>query len=391
MGSTVPVGSKDDGAVCDVEFRAVTKRFGSLTAVDGVSLRVQQGEFLSLLGPSGCGKTTSLRMIAGFEQPDEGEILIAGVDAVGTPPYRRNVNTVFQQYALFPHMSVLDNVAYGLKQRKVGKADRYTKARQVLELVRLTGREKHRPAMLSGGQQQRVALARALVMDPRVLLLDEPLGALDLKLRKEMQIELKRIQNEVGITFIYVTHDQEEALSMSDRVAVMSNGRIEQLDEPRTIYDRPLTPFVADFIGDMNFFDGDVVEAADGGYAATIGSGVVVRGRGHAVRGTRVRLGVRPERMVAVPGSPNGSANTSGAEVITKMYLGDQIQIVARLVTGADVIVREQRASADPALDTIHPGDTISISWDEAAPLLLGDASEPAPPGAVGEGGEDQS
>ena len=230
-------------------------------------------------------------MIAGFEQPDEGEILIGGVDAVGAPPYKRDVNTVFQQYALFPHMSVLDNVAYGLKQRKVGKAERQAKALQALELVQLTAREKHRPAMLSGGQQQRVALARALVMNPRVLLLDEPLGALDLKLRKEMQIELKRIQEQVGITFIYVTHDQEEALSMSDRVAVMSNGVIEQLDEPRAIYDRPLTPFVADFIGDMNFLVGDVAEAADGGFAVTVGSGIVVRGRGPRGQGNE-----RPRR-----------------------------------------------------------------------------------------------
>jgi spermidine/putrescine transport system ATP-binding protein len=314
-------------------------------------------------------------LIAGFEQPDEGEILIAGMDMVGAPPYKREVNTVFQQYALFPHMSVLDNVAYGLKQRKVGQAERHAKAYEALQLVHMTGREKHRPAMLSGGQQQRVALARALVMNPRVLLLDEPLGALDLKLRKEMQIELKRIQEQVGITFIYVTHDQGEALSMSDRVAVMSNGLIEQIDEPRAIYDRPLTPFVADFIGDMNFLDGQVTDTMDGGFTVGVGPGVVVRGRGPAVRGSSVRVGIRPERMVAVPGPPSGVANSGGAEVITKMYLGDQIQIVARLVGGKDVIVREQRASADPALDTIHPGDQITINWDEAAPLLLGEAS----------------
>src|SRR5438132_272895 len=332
-----------DGAY-DVELHAVTKRFGSLKAVDGVNLRVRKGEFLSLLGPSGCGKTTSLRLIAGFEQPDAGEILIGGVDAVGLPPYKRDVNTVFQQYALFPHVSVQDNVAYRLKQRKVGKAERHDQARTALELVQLRGRNTHRPSMLSGGQQQRVALARALVMNPRVLLLDEPLGALDLKLRKEMQIELKRIQGQVGITFIYVTHDQEEALSMSDRVAVMSNGVIEQLDEPRAIYDRPLTPFVADFIGDMNFLDGQVAESADGGFALDAGAGVVVRGRGHAERGARVRLGIRPERMVAVPGAPDGNANSAAGEVITKMYLGDQIQIVATLANGRDVIVREQRA-----------------------------------------------
>jgi spermidine/putrescine transport system ATP-binding protein len=359
----------------DVELHAVTKRFGSLTAVNAVTLKVRSGEFLSLLGPSGCGKTTSLRLIAGFEQPDEGEILIGGMDAVNSPPYTRDVNTVFQHYALFPHMSVLDNVAYGLKQRKVGKQQRHAKAREALELVRMTGRENDRPAMLSGGQQQRVALARALVMNPRVLLLDEPLGALDLKLRKEMQIELKRIQHQVGITFIYVTHDQEEALSMSDRVAVMSNGVIEQLDEPRTIYDRPLTPFVADFIGDMNFLDGEVAEAADGGFAIDAGAGIVVRGRGDAVKGTRARVGLRPERIVAAPGVSGGTANTATAEVITKMYLGDQIQIVAMLTGGRNVVVREQRTSAHATLDTINPGDQIAVSWDETAPLLLGEAA----------------
>jgi len=367
----------------DVELRAVTKRFGALTAVDALSLSIRHGEFISLLGPSGCGKTTTLRLIAGFEQPDEGEILIGGTDAVGTPPYRRDVNTVFQAYALFPHMSVLDNVAYGLKQRKVGKRERHTRARAVLELVQLTGREDNRPSMLSGGQQQRVALARALVLDPRVLLLDEPLGALDLKLRKEMQIELKRIQQEVGITFIYVTHDQEEALSMSDRVAVMSEGVIEQLDDPRAIYDRPLTAFVADFIGDMNFLDGKVVESAGGGFAVDAGSGVVVRGRGDAAKGERIRIGLRPERLVAAAEEPRGVANSAGARVVTKMYLGDQIQVVATLVNGASVVVREQRARADPALDTIHPGDRITISWDEAAPMLLGQALPAATTGAT--------
>ncbi len=378
---TLGVSSPNGGRAYDVELRAVTKRFGSLTAVDAVNLKVRKGEFLSLLGPSGCGKTTSLRLIAGFEQPDEGEILIGGRDAAGAPPYKREVNTVFQQYALFPHMSVLDNVAYGLKQRKIGKSERHAKAYEALELVHMTGREKHRPAMLSGGQQQRVALARALVMNPRVLLLDEPLGALDLKLRKEMQIELKRIQAQVGITFIYVTHDQGEALSMSDRVAVMSNGVIEQIDEPRAIYDRPLTPFVADFIGDMNFLVGEVAEAADGGFAVDVGSGIVVRGRGQAVKGTRVRVGIRPERIAAAPGASRGTANSATAEVITKMYLGDQIQIVAKLPISSNVVVREQRASADPALDTIHPGDHIALSWDEAAPLFLGEAVPPATDG----------
>jgi spermidine/putrescine ABC transporter ATP-binding subunit len=355
----------------DIEFRGVTKRFGDLVAVDDVDLRVRKGEFLSLLGPSGCGKTTSLRMMAGFEQPDEGEIIIGGVNAVGIPPYRRDVNTVFQSYALFPHMSVLDNVAYGLKQRRVGKAERYARAQETLELVQLTGRERHRPSMLSGGQQQRVALARALVMRPRVLLLDEPLGALDQKLRKEMQVELKRIQETVGITFVYVTHDQEEALSMSDRVAVMSSGHIEQLDEPRVIYDSPLTPFVAQFIGEMNFFTGEVADVSDGLFTLDVGAGVTLCGYGAVEPGARVTVGVRSERMMAKPGTEDRACNILAADVITKMYLGDQIQIVVQLENGSHVIVREQRAVADPALDTIQPGERITVSWDESAPHVL--------------------
>jgi spermidine/putrescine transport system ATP-binding protein len=368
----------------DVAFRGVTKRFGSLTAVDDVNLEVRKGEFLSLLGPSGCGKTTSLRLMAGFEQPDEGEILIGGVNAVGIPPYRRDVNTVFQSYALFPHMSILDNVAYGLKQRGVSKAERYERAREALELVQLTGRDKHRPAMLSGGQQQRVALARALVMNPRVLLLDEPLGALDQKLRKEMQVELKRIQETVGITFVYVTHDQEEALSMSDRVAVMSSGHIEQLDDPRAIYDRPMTPFVAEFIGEMNFFQGEVTAADEGSFRVDTGSGIVVRGRGSAPVGERITLGIRSERMIAAGDRAAQEAcaasgfNCAPAEVLTKMYLGDQIQIVARLIDGSNVVVREQRADADPALDNVQPGDGITVSWDDTAPHVMSAAQTAA-------------
>ena len=368
-----------DGAY-DVELRSVTKRFGDFTAVDNVTLRVRHGEFLSLLGPSGCGKTTTLKLISGSEQPDEGEVLIGGQDAVGIPPYRRDVNTVFQQYALFPHMSILDNVAYGLKQRKLSKAERYPPSREALELVQLSGRDQHRPAQLSGGQQQRVALARALVLNPRVLLLDEPLGALDLKLRKEMQIELKRIQQQVGITFVYVTHDQGEALSMSDRIAVMSNGRIEQLGEPREIYDRPTTAFVADFIGDMNFLDGG-------------------RGRvgGRRLRGgcRRVDRHSRPRRAAPrrAPAArhPAGAAarasrkraarapNTAPAEVVAKMYLGDQLQLVARLANGAEVVVREQRVNADPALEDLNQGDRIVVEWDETAPLLLPGAFGPDP------------
>jgi spermidine/putrescine transport system ATP-binding protein len=370
------VSSGGHGSVYDVEFRAVTKRFGDLTAVNAVSFQVQQGEFLSLLGPSGCGKTTSLRMIAGFEQPDEGEILIGGVDAVGTPPYKRDVNTVFQQYALFPHMTILDNVAYGMKQQRIPKPDRYARAREALELVRLTGREKHRPSMLSGGQQQRVALARALVNRPRVLLLDEPLGALDLKLRKEMQIELTRIQQQVGITFIYVTHDQGEALSMSDRIAVMSDGVIEQLDTPAEIYDRPLTAFVADFIGEMNFLDGTITEVSAGEFDLDTGTGVVVRARGEATRGQPARVGIRPARLSIAPLSAKEAINAARAVVDTKMYLGDEVQVVATLDGGTQMVIREQRAGGDAPHDAIRPGDPITIQWDRTAPVLL--AEQPA-------------
>ena len=239
----------------DVELRGVTRRFGDVAAVDALDLAVVKGEFLSLLGPSGCGKTTTLRLIAGFERPDAGVVLIDGSDVSRLPPYRRPVNTVFQSYALFPHLSVLDNVAYGLKQRRIPRRDRRARAQEMLELVHLRDVGTRRPRELSGGQQQRVALARALVMSPKVLLLDEPLGALDLQVRKALQIELKRIQETVGITFVYVTHDQEEALAMSDRVAVMNRGRIEQLAPPQEIYDTPATEFVAAFIGDTNFVD----------------------------------------------------------------------------------------------------------------------------------------
>src|SRR4051812_10260839 len=292
-----PGAAAAEAGETDVEFRAVTKRFGSLVAVNAVNLRVHKGEFLSLLGPSGCGKTTSLRMIAGFEQPDEGEILIGGRDVAGTPPYKRDVNTVFQQYALFPHMSILDNVSYGLKQRKVGKRERHQKAGEALELVQLTGRDKHRPAMLSGGQQQRVALARALVMNPRVLLLDEPLGALDLKLRKEMQIELKRIQDQVGITFIYVTHDQEEALSMSDRVAVMNGGRVEQAGPPRAVYEEPETLFVADFLGVSNLIQATAEGPSGDGCQVRIGERTLVAGCGATDARGEVKAMIRPERV----------------------------------------------------------------------------------------------
>src|SRR5213080_2474987 len=335
---------------CDVEFRNVTKRFGSVRAVDGVNLKVRKGEFLSLLGPSGCGKTTSLRMIAGFEQPDEGEILIGGRDVAGTPPYKRDVNTVFQQYALFPHMSILDNVSYGLKQRKIGKRERHQRAREALELVQLTGRERHRPAMLSGGQQQRVALARALVMNPRVLLLDEPLGALDLKLRQEMQIELKQIQQQVGITFVYVTHDQEEALTMSDRLAVMANGRIEQIGSPVEVYERPATEFVAGFIGISN------VLLRDG-----------------------VRFVVRPEkiRMLAEGEQPAAGMTVEPGQVEEVIYVGMSTRYVVRLDRGEQLVTVRQNMDAIGDARRFE-GRPVRLAWTPDHTYVLGNGGRKA-------------
>jgi spermidine/putrescine ABC transporter ATP-binding subunit len=355
------------GASPDVVLRGVTKRFGDLVAVDHIDLEVHPGEFLALLGPSGCGKTTTLRMIAGFDEPTEGEIEIGGRSAVGIPPNKRDVNTVFQAYALFPHLTVLDNVAYGLKQRKVGKEDRYRQAQEALELVHLTGREQAKPAQLSGGMQQRVALARALVMNPKVLLLDEPLGALDQKLRKAMQVELKRIQRDVGITFIVVTHDQEEAMAMADRIAVMDAGRIDQLAVPSEIYDRPATPFVADFIGDMNHLEGTLERDADSLVAsvgtARFGIGRVVE---EAAVGDRVKLGLRPEEVHA-----NTRGEGTPATCQTAMVLGHNLQIVAVLETGEEMVARQRRAG-DERLSDIAPGDKLWLGWSPTAALLLG-------------------
>jgi ABC-type Fe3+/spermidine/putrescine transport system ATPase subunit len=327
----------------DVELVGVTKRFGTVAAVDALDLEVRPGEFLSLLGPSGCGKTTTLRLIAGFERPDEGEIRIGGRDVSALPPYKREVNTVFQSYALFPHLTVGENVAYGLKQRGLARRERRARASEMLELVRLSGFEARKPRQLSGGQQQRVALARALVMQPRVLLLDEPLGALDLKVRRELQIELKRIQEEIGITFVYVTHDQEEALAMSDRVAVMNAGRIEQLGAPREIYDRPATRFVADFIGETNF----------------------IRQAGEIVA-------VRPEHVRLTRTAPAGDSGL-GATVVATMVIGSAVQCVVRTEDGQDVLVREQRVRGETGAESMREGERVFVSWasDEALELEM--------------------
>ena len=283
-----------------VEIRSLTKRFGDATAVDTVSLDIRRGEFFSLLGPSGCGKTTLLRMIGGFELPTEGSLRINGADMTRVPPYRRPVNMVFQHYALFPHLTVEQNIAFGMRYRGVARGAEGPKIDDALKLVQLSGFEKRRPHELSGGQRQRVALARALALEPEVLLLDEPLGALDQKLRKEVQVQLKHLQRALGITFVFVTHDQEEALTMSDRIAVMNRGRVEQVDESSRVFERPATEFVANFMGASNFFAARVREAAAGSVALALAAGGEVR---LAVEGTRYRAGedvrfvVRPEKL----------------------------------------------------------------------------------------------
>jgi ABC-type Fe3+/spermidine/putrescine transport system ATPase subunit len=329
----------------DVALEKVTKRFGSVVAVEAVDLEVARGEFVSLLGPSGCGKTTTLRLIAGFEQPDEGGIRIADRDVEGLPPYRRNVNTVFQSYALFPHLRVLDNVAYGLRNRRLPKEERRQRAREMIDLVRLEGIEQRKPAELSGGQQQRVALARALVMDPQVLLLDEPLGALDLSVRKQLQIELKRIQSEVGVTFVYVTHDQEEALAMSDRVAVMNRGHIEQIGTPQEIYDSPGSEFVAAFIGDTNI-----------------------------IRRDGATIAVRAERM-RVQRAPAGSGTWLAGEVLARMVIGSAVQCVVRADDGQHLLVREQRTDVNGEAESLNEGERVVVGWSDDAALLLAGAN----------------
>jgi ABC-type Fe3+/spermidine/putrescine transport system ATPase subunit len=326
----------------DVELVGVTRRFGAVAAVDAIDLEVHPGEFLSLLGPSGCGKTTTLRLIAGFERPDQGEVRIGGRDVSRVPPYKRDVNTVFQSYALFPHLSVLENVGYGLKQRGLGRSERRNRATEMLELVRLSGFGDRKPRQLSGGQQQRVALARALVMHPRVLLLDEPLGALDLKVRKELQIELKRIQEEIGITFVYVTHDQEEALAMSNRVVVMNAGHIEQIGAPREIYDRPATEWIASFIGDTNFLRTD--------------------GRDVAIRPERLRVTREGEGLEG--------------RVSTTMIIGPMVQCLIRLDDGQEVLVREQRSGSESGVEALAEGERVIVSWASEEALELEGGNE---------------
>jgi spermidine/putrescine transport system ATP-binding protein len=363
----------------EVGLYGVTKRFGDMVAVDDVTITVGRGEFFSMLGPSGCGKTTSLRMIAGFEEPDSGRVELTGRDIVGVPPYKRNVNTVFQSYALFPHLTVADNVAFGLRRKKVSKSEVRDRVRRYLDLVQLNGYDDRRPSQLSGGQQQRVALARALVNEPAVLLLDEPLGALDLKLRKQMQLELMRIQREVGVTFVYVTHDQEEALVMSDRLAVMSQGRVEQVGYPEDIYERPATRFVAGFIGTSNIVEAAVtgrvgeflqVEAAPGDRL------LVPAPTDRSVSpGDRLSFTVRPEKLRVVAETEVVADNfcTVSGTVVDVVYQGVSTQLVIRTDTGTTLVVFRQ--NSERVSDAGVPGTRARIVWDPEFNVVL--ANEP--------------
>ena len=324
----------------------LVKRFGDFTAVDGLNLDMPSGEFFSLLGPSGCGKTTTLRMIAGFERPTEGSILLDGENVASTPPHKRNVNTVFQNYALFPHLTVAKNVAFGLKYQNISKQEEKERVGAALELVRLTGFEDRRPNQLSGGQQQRVALARALILRPTVLLLDEPLGALDAKLRKALQIELKSIQEEVGITFLYVTHDQEEALTMSDRIAVMSNGRVEQVGPPKEVYEDPRTAYVADFLGVSNLMDGEAHGLTTGGCRVTLGEFELVAGEGEADTFGECKVTIRPERVELKPQGISG-ANMIPAMVERVVYVGATLQLIVHLPSGDTIQAWMQNEGGD--------------------------------------------
>jgi spermidine/putrescine transport system ATP-binding protein len=353
----------------------VSKRFGTHAAVDDVSLEIGESEFFSLLGPSGCGKTTTLRMVAGFELPDTGRIVLKGNDVTQVPANRRPVNMVFQQYALFPHMSVYDNVAFGLKVKHVPRSEHRERVAEMLRVVSLEGLDRRRARQLSGGQQQRVALARALVNRPAALLLDEPLGALDVKLRKQMQLELKRIQNTLGTTFVYVTHDQEEALAMSDRIAVMNGGRVEQIGSPREIYERPSTAFVADFIGSLNALDLRIDELVGENAVMRLGEGeriVVPVGTGHRP-GETLRVAVRPERVnIDTAGSPllDGGSRLEGtiAEIV---FLGMYTQFHVDTRAGALVSHR----LADELLTPLEPGSRVTLAWEPEQASLLGDGS----------------
>jgi spermidine/putrescine transport system ATP-binding protein len=358
-----------------IEIDHVTKRFGSYCAVEDADFSIAAGEFFSMLGPSGCGKTTTLRMIAGFETPTEGAIRLEGTDVSRVPPYKRNVNTVFQHYALFPHMNVFDNIAFGPRSRKLDKAETKRRVGELLEVVRLSDLAQRKPAQLSGGQQQRVALARALVNYPSALLLDEPLGALDLKLRQVMQLELKRIQREVGITFVYVTHDQEEALTMSDRIAVMSNGKVEQIGDPTEIYHHPSSVFVAGFIGQANLWSG-TSKGTDGDLAVVDTLGTTIRSASEQsfAADSEVTVMVRPESVHVSVDAPADRSAAVEAKVSDLVFQGPVIRLALTAADGHDIIAHIGGSSGLPML---HPGDAVWASWSPDASRVLPHAEPP--------------
>lgn len=361
-----------------VELRDVVKRFGDVVAVERVSLRIRDGEFFSLLGPSGCGKTTTLRMIAGFEQPTEGGVFIASQPVAGVPAFDRNTNMVFQNYALFPHMTVAQNVAFGLEMKRVPRSEINERVTQALEMVRLPGMEDRRPKQLSGGQQQRVALARALVNRPEVLLLDEPLGALDLKLRKEMQLELKDLQHRVGITFVYVTHDQEEALTMSDRIAVMHEGRVLQVGSPTEIYERPTCRFVADFIGETNFLNGQVVGQKNGHAVVEIRPDLTIQvlaGEEGAANKEVVTVAVRPEKIRILDEPLPHVENCLPGVIQEVVYIGTDTHFQVSLAENLPIRVRQQNriSATDQHAYLGERGDKVYVTWSPESALLLAD------------------
>jgi spermidine/putrescine transport system ATP-binding protein len=375
-------GQSSNSREIDIEFRGVSKRFDDIVAVDDVSLTVERGAFFSFLGPSGCGKTTSLRLIAGFDQPTAGDVFISGTSVVGIPSHKRPVNMVFQQYALFPHMDVAENIGYGLRQRnpKPSKAEIIKSVDETLELVRLGGYGKRRVWELSGGQQQRVALARALINHPTCLLLDEPLAALDRKLRREMQIELQTLQRDVGITFILVTHDQEEALSMSDRICIMREGQIIQSGSPRELYDEPVNRYVADFVGKTNFFNGEVVDINDSRVSVKTDSGQVLvgakpQGAPLPAKGSKACVAVRPEMIsiTAADESNNYSDFAINGRVMNMIFLGEHSEYLIVTEGYGDVMVLSPK-SIESTKRSFAPGDDVSISWRSDAALVLGDA-----------------
>ena len=364
----------------DVRLDRITKRFHEVLAVDDLSLEIQRGEFFSMLGPSGCGKTTTLRMIGGFEEATGGTIYLGDTDVTGLPPFKRDVNTVFQNYALFPHLTVFENVAFGLRRRKVADAQIAIQVGAMLELVELPGYETRKPSQLSGGQQQRVALARALINHPKVLLLDEPLGALDLKLRKQMQIELKRIQTEVGITFIYVTHDQEEAMTMSDRIAVMRAGKIEQLGNPEQLYERPRTAFVAGFLGVSNLLEGEVVGRDGELVTVRMPDGALLRAPGEGVAsGGPVRIGVRPEKLRldarAEAGASDGLNALSGT-VLDSSYLGVSTQYLVQTAEGHRLTVYAQNLDTAGAGELLADGQRVVLTWKPRHTFVISGPAE---------------